>query len=53
MKNVPDDDHAIKLSVVKLSTVYQKYRVKTHIERAVSVQVSAAYAQAQGPEVVM
>ena len=42
MKNVPSGDHAINVSVVKLSKVYQKYRVKTHIDSAVSVQVSAA-----------
>jgi len=42
IKNVPCGDHAIKVSVVKLSTVCQKYKVNTQAARAESEQVSAA-----------
>jgi len=42
IKNVPCGDHAIKVSVVKLSIVCQKYKVNTQAARAESEQVSAA-----------
>ena len=53
MKKVPYGDQFINDSVVKLSTVYQKYKVKTHADRAASEHVSAARAHAHGPVVVM
>ena len=42
MKNVPAGLHYISESVVKASTVYQKYKTKTMEDKAASQQVSAA-----------